>query len=361
MRDGSKADRSLASYMLAQLNGLAFDTAATLADKVGVSEPTVGRFCRSLGYKSFKDLKAHLRDDLGDKPWLISDRLGEMQARAKAGEDHLARGLELEIAGLVSVYELAHSPEWSRVAKRLATTRRVYVTGFQTERGVAQIFANQLQYLRDDVHLLDLAGGNFSELLVSDESESCVVVFEARRYSRLARVLVQEARAAGIPVTLVTDPFCDWGREASDEMFVVPTQFGQFWESNALMASLANLLVNSVFLEIGPSVEKRLERIQTLHAGFTGYVGGTAPSNGEAARSRGINDPIADRDPQTSEPLKQPTSNNNDNRDTEDDISHTHDARHSAGDTGPDDIRHRDGGDVERGAGAIGNDRSARR
>ncbi len=336
--NGSKADQSLASYMLAELNGIAFDTAASLAAKVGVSEPTVGRFCRSLGYKSFKDLKSHLQADLGDKPWLISDRLREMQARARAGEHQLSRGMEMEMAGLVSVYELAHTPDWSRVAKRLATVERVYVAGFQTERGVAQIFANQLQYLRDGVHLIDLAGGNFAELLASDEPGRCLVVFEARRYSRLARVLAAEAKAVDIPTTLVTDPFCDWGRALVDEMFVVPTQFGQFWESSALMASLSNLLVNSVFLEIGPAVEARLERIQALHAHFTGYVGGSSPSAGD--------NPLSDTSSPRSDAIECP--NNNDNRDTDDDDSDTNDARNGAGDLGP-------GGDADgkRGDGAV--------
>ncbi len=338
-RDGSKADRSLASYMLAELNAVAFHTAASLGTKVGVSEPTVGRFCRSLGYKSFKDLKSHLQADLGDKPWMISDRLRDMQARARAGEDQLSRGLELEMAELVSVYELAHTPEWATVARRLAVADGVYVAGFQTERGIAQLFANQLQYLRDGVHLMDVAGGNFAELLASDAPNRSLVIFEARRYSRLARVLAAEARAAGIPTTLVTDPFCDWGRELVDEMFVVPTEFGQFWESSALMASLSNLLVNSVFLQIGPAVEARLERIQALHARFTGYVGGPAPSAGDL--------PVSDTS--SSRPDAIERANNNDNRDDDDDDSDTDAARNCAGD----DELGRDG-DGERRHGAVG-------
>jgi len=269
----SKADRAIASYMLAKLNSIPFETAASLAGKVDVSEPTVGRFCRSIGYKSFKDLKDSLKRDIGDKPWLVSDRLRDLQDRARAGEDLLGRGLELEIAALVAVYEHAQTPEWQRVVKRLAKAPAVFATGFQTERGMAQIFVNQLQYLRDRVHLLDLEGGNFSELLAADNKESCLVIFEARRYSRMARLLAQEARKAGIRTTLITDAFCDWGRELVDEVFVVPTEFNLFWESTAQMASLANLLVNGVFIELGPTVEKRMDEIHRLYSRFTGYVG----------------------------------------------------------------------------------------
>jgi DNA-binding MurR/RpiR family transcriptional regulator len=277
---GSRADKALASYILAKLSTIPFETAASLATKVAVSEPTVGRFCRSLGYRSFKDLKDQLREDIGDRPWLISDRLRSFQRSARDGEDQLARGLRLEMSGLVAVYELAQTREWKRIAKRLATAKVVYVVGFQTERGMAQFFANQLQYLRDRVHLVDLAGGNFAELLLGERKGACLVMFEARRYSRMARLLARDAKAAGIPTTLVTDAFCDWGREAADETLVVPTEFNMFWDSTAQMASLINLLMNAVFIELGPQVEKRLDEVSRLYARFTGYVGdGSGPAS----------------------------------------------------------------------------------
>ena len=87
LANGSKADKALASYMLAQMPSLPFETAASLAEKVSLSEPTVGRFCRALGYKSLKDLKASLAEEIGDRPWLISDRLRDFQQRSLAGDD----------------------------------------------------------------------------------------------------------------------------------------------------------------------------------------------------------------------------------------------------------------------------------
>lgn len=276
----SKSDKAIANYMLATLATLPFETAASIAQKVEVSEPTVGRFCRSIGYRSFKGLKDQLKEDVGDRPWLISDRLSDLRTRAQAGEDQLSRGLELEIAALVAVYEAAQTPEWDRVVKRLAKTKRVFAAGFQTERGMAQIFVNQLQYLRDGVQLVDLASGNFAEVLLASD-DACLVIFEARRYSRHAQKLAQEAKAEGIPVTLVVDAFCDWGHELADEIFVVPTEFNLFWESTAQMASLANLLVNGVFIELGPQVEERMNKIAQLYGRFTGHVGDTTNSTYE--------------------------------------------------------------------------------
>ena len=281
----SKADSALASYMLSDMGTLPFETAASLAAKVEVSEPTVGRFCRAIGYDGFKDLKANLKTDMGDQPWLIGDRLRDLRARTQAGEDQLSRGLELEMAALVSVYETAHSAEWNIVVNRLATARRVYATGFQTERGMAQIFVNQLQYLREGVHLLDGASGNFADVLALDDTDATLVIFEARRYSRHAQMLAKEAKNAGIPVTLITDPYCDWGHGLADEIFVVPTAMNLFWESTAQMASLANLLVNGVFLALGPEVEARMNKIADLHSRFVGHVGDTTGTRSQGRRT----------------------------------------------------------------------------
>lgn len=271
--NGSKADKAIASYMLAQLASMPFETAATLAGKVAVSEPTVGRFCRSLGYKSFRDLKQQLRQDIGDKPWLISDRLQDFQQRSISGEDQLARSLQLEIAGLVALYELAHSDGWKRAVTRLAIVPSIFVAGFQTERGMAQYLVNQLHYLRDGVSLVDGAGGNFSDALLCDTANASLVIFEARRYSRLAKVLAQEAKAAGLHTILVTDAFCDWGRDLVDEIFVVSTEFNLFWDSSAQMSSLVSLLVNAIFIALGPQVETRMNTIAALHGRITGNVG----------------------------------------------------------------------------------------
>jgi len=47
----------LASYFLYNIEGLPFQTTSEIAIKAGVSEPTVIRFIRLLGYKGFVQFK----------------------------------------------------------------------------------------------------------------------------------------------------------------------------------------------------------------------------------------------------------------------------------------------------------------
>ena len=96
--------RAIASYMLANLYELPFQTAADIAAKLNVSESSVGRFCRSIGYSHFKDLKNDLKADLGDGPWLVGDRLQEFRQQASEGPQGLPRSFELEVAGKITLY-----------------------------------------------------------------------------------------------------------------------------------------------------------------------------------------------------------------------------------------------------------------
>ncbi|WP_432285760.1 MurR/RpiR family transcriptional regulator [Aminobacter sp. BA135] len=273
LQNGAGASRAIATYMLANLSELPFETAMTVAEKVGVSELTVGRFCRSIGYQHFKDLKADLKVDVSDSPWLIGDRLREFQASTREGGGDLARSLELELAATVRVYELARTPQWSAVVKRLATVNNVFIAGFQSERGIAATMAHLLQYVRDGVHLVDHSSGIFSEVLLADPKASALVMFDARRYSRQAALLAQRSRDAGMPATLVTDLFCDWAHDCTTEIFAVPSEINLFWDTNGPMLTLVHLMVNGIIGELGPEVEQRLDRMSGLYGDFVGHAG----------------------------------------------------------------------------------------
>ena len=90
--EGTPGGRALAHYLLANLSSLPFETAASVAAKVGVSEASVGRFCRSIGYRHLKDLKGSLQVDLGDKAWLIGDRLQGFPPPQPGGQRPSCRG-----------------------------------------------------------------------------------------------------------------------------------------------------------------------------------------------------------------------------------------------------------------------------
>ena len=272
LSEATPATQAIAAHFLSNMNDLPFETAASVAAKIGVSEATVGRSAATSA-TAFQGHQGAIQSDLGDKAWLVGDRLKEFSARQKRSTTEIARGLEREIAAILANYETAASAAFAKVVARLATRPNVFVAAFQTERGHGQFLVHQLQYLRPGVQFVDLAGGSFAEVLLAPPDESCLILIDMRRYSRLARRLGLTARESGIPVTLITDPYCPWSRDAADETFVVQTDFNQFWDTTSAISSLVGLIVNGVFAQLGPEVEARMTRVSALYNDFIGHAG----------------------------------------------------------------------------------------
>lgn len=265
------SERAIAHYILSNRSGIAYETATSIAAKLDVSAVTVGRFCRMLGYRHFRDLKEAARHDKTAVPWLVGDQLADYLA---TGNDkaQMKRSLELEIEALVGVYQLAERPVWETTVTLLAHAERIHIAGFQTERGIATTLAHLLQYVRDGVSQVDLGAGSFADVLATARSSHCLVIVDIRRYSRLSRALAKAAKKQNIPVVVITDKFCDWAGELTPYVLAVSTESPLFWSSSVGLGCLVNLLVNSVVGRLGSGVERRLERISELYRTFTGYV-----------------------------------------------------------------------------------------
>ena len=80
-----------------------------------------------------------------------------------------------------------------------------------------------------------------------------------------------------MPTTLITDLYCDWGETFADEVFAVPTELNLCWDATSAVWSLMQLLLNSVFVKLGPSVEDRLDSITGLYESFVGHSKSRSP------------------------------------------------------------------------------------
>lgn len=281
----TRAERLVAAYLTANAQALTLETAASVARKAGVSPMTVGRFLRTLGYAGFNDLRQESAATAaaaaaGPEAWRMADRYARFAQDGGsgdgAGDSVRERSLDTEIKALAAAYRLASGERWAAVVQRVAMAEQVFVAGFQTVRGVAMDFAARLEYVRSGVGYLDGANGTYAEVFATDGSDGvgrrCLVLVDIRRYARQAQLLAAEAAAGGVPVAIVTDAFCHWARRCTDDVFHVQTEVGLFWDSNAAITSLLNLLLNDVIGVLGEVVGSRAKRLQALQGRFGAFL-----------------------------------------------------------------------------------------
>ncbi|CAO3432378.1 MurR/RpiR family transcriptional regulator [Azospirillum doebereinerae] len=135
MRDRIRpSERKMADYVLARPGEVISLSMAEAADRVGVSEPTVARFCTALGCSGFREFKIKLAQDIaGGMPFLHQDAHHGNEASSVA-----AKVFERTIAALVQARNTLSPEAVERAADLLAKARRIEFYGSGNSGTVAQ-------------------------------------------------------------------------------------------------------------------------------------------------------------------------------------------------------------------------------
>jgi DNA-binding MurR/RpiR family transcriptional regulator len=249
------AEARLANYFLSHLNELPFETAASISRRVEVSPMTVGRYLKKLGYADLRDVKEELRQaGWGGAP--------------AAGETFATDTLKAKIKALTDVYRAPDRPEWPRIVSRIANASEIYVASFEVGRYLGLGFATFLQSLRPRVYFSELADGSYADILLDPDPGRCLILIDARRYSKTFRLLAEEAARRGVPTVILTDVYCHWARKFSDDVLMIETEFGV--RSLSMLQLLMELLLAAVAAELA-GAQARIDEVVQLRRKFTGF------------------------------------------------------------------------------------------
>lgn len=277
------SEQRIAGYLVQNLSGLPFETAASLGQRVGVSAMTVGRFLRKLGYAGVAEMKEELR---GDTTWL---KYYHSPAPAE-GPDARDENLEADIRAVSATHALARGEEWKAIVRLLASADRVSVASFQLGRFLGLMFASLLQQVRPHVTFASGVDGAYTDVLIDSTEKSCVVLIDERRYSRHFRILAEEVASRGIPLVILTDSECYWARQLTPHVLMLPIQRERAWHSFIAFSALFNVLLGAVIRARGSdAVYDRIEQITAMRQQFIGFSGPTprpdpADTGAKAAR-----------------------------------------------------------------------------
>ena len=255
----SPAERKVADIVAADLAGAMGATVAQLAKAAGVSEPTVVRFCRSLGLDGFADLRLALARAEGGGT-LMHRRIGP----GTPVPDAAAAVFDTAIAALSEVRRSLDTQAIERAALALVRAARVEIWGYGASAAVAEDLAHKLFRVcrgvvaRSDPHMQAMAAAT----LDGDAVALCV------SHTGRSREIVEVAglaAAAGATVVAVTRPGSPLAAAAT---LLLPCEVEEDTELHTPMVSrLAHLVIGDALavaaaLLSPPAAEERLMRMK---------------------------------------------------------------------------------------------------
>lgn len=246
-----KQEAKIAQFMLLNVHSIGPETGKSLALRVGVSEITVGRLMRRLGYNGTKDLKGILRQH-----YAVG---GSSQAPSSDIGKAFKQVMEAELSVIRTVFEQTGNDHWSRANELVSQSRKIFVTGFQSVRGLSEDFARRLSIARPNVQYLSPHDGMLGEWLDTkneDAKDECIILIDVVPYATEGQEIAKIAKKQGRPCIVVSDEFCHWSSELADAALYAPSNTGLFLESTIGLNVTLALLVDRA-AEANPEGSKK--------------------------------------------------------------------------------------------------------
>ncbi len=274
----TKSEQRIASYLLASSDEAAFLTAAELGRRLEVSEATVVRFARAIGFEGFPELRRCLQELFRVKVTPAS-RLRRKLADLQGGQGHLlAKVVAMEVEYLTEALHSVAPADFDRAADILLNGRRVFVSGTGPSRILADLAEFRLRRFGIPTVAITESGRDVLEKLLLLRPGDAVLAAGFHRITAELEAVVDQAHARGCHTVLLTDILGPAFRDRVDVVLAARRGPVSTFHSLTVPMTIVNALVLAVAMARPEESVGALNRLQELRAAYGLDVAGRAPA-----------------------------------------------------------------------------------
>jgi len=270
----TKSEKRIADFIHEHQDEAAFMPAAEIATSLGLSEPTMARFARSLGFDSYPALREMLQvkfRNLVNHSARLRSRLDDM----RSGGDIYERLVTSEIDFLTESLHTVDREAFNQAVELLRTHQRIFVFGLGPAISLVDLLEIRLTRSARNVIPLRTYGRDILDPLLLMNKDDLLFAFGFHSVNPFLQIALEQANEHGAPVILVTDTLGELvGNRATVILAARRGSVSAFHSMTVPMTVVNSLLLalSSVDQEkIMPNLDKldqlreRVLRINALH------------------------------------------------------------------------------------------------
>lgn len=268
----SASERRVARALLADYPAAGLGTVRHLAERAGVSAPTVLRFVARLGFDNYPALQQRLLGELGEREQSPLDAYASSREGGRSDTDRADLGASAaRTLGAAVRTTLEDLPAFElNEAVRLMSEpeHRVVSWGGRFSRLLSQYLVLHLMQVRGNAVTLPDAPVERADLLAEAGRGDVFVVFDFRRYEAWSLHAAREAARREARVVLLTDRWLSPISAVADVVLPVHVDSVSAYDSQVPAMAVCEALVAGVMRSLGGRAEDRMRRFEEASRGF---------------------------------------------------------------------------------------------
>lgn len=265
----TKTEKIIGGYVLDHYASVCFMTSADIAKELAVSESSVIRFCKSLGYNGYADFLKNLQgyynksvNSISSNITVPAERLAYLSKPNKEkGENYIETHFENTLNNLEHAVVNNKIEKFEEAAKLIIQSRRKYILASRANTCQGDYCLLYMKHMLDNVISTSYGAINVIDHLCDIGKEDCMIVFSFPRYSKPDELALQMARERGASIIVITDKQSALLSQYASILFTVSVDSNTFFNSYMGVQFVTEVLCNAISQKLGSSIENRLTEI----------------------------------------------------------------------------------------------------
>ncbi len=260
----TKSDEKILEFMESHTDEFLFMSIGEVAKRLEVSEATISRAARHLGYRDFKEMKNEI----------IGQKTGKGAAGKIAGTLLKTQGFDIgkwfamQQECLSSTLENFDQKEFSRAVSQIQSARNIYIHGKNASASSAQLLYFRLRRLGYKVFMVPSGGSEVIEGIVHAGEGDLVIIFSYSKVSVEGKMILEYAKIAGYTTMAFTSRlYAPQEQRADINLYVYRGEKEEFHSMTAPAAMIDALILALSEKDQGDTAQNLL-KIQKLKEKF---------------------------------------------------------------------------------------------
>ena len=273
----TKTEAMIAEYILKTEDEIYFMTAADIATKLDISDTSVIRLCRALGFSGFSDfqkaMQTHIKKKMKDLSYLPPKTRLLTTLKDDPNGNLTPMILQRTIEHLNRACINNNSEKIDKIVEILLSSKNRFFYGHRGVSSFTIFLGKKLRLILTDVRIITTGDNEVVEELADITADDCLTVCSFPRYNRMAMTAIEIASKAGAKIITITDKVTAPVAKKADVVLTAEVDIVGFSNSYVVPMFLSDLILVNLAKKINVEENTKLSIIEEyIQANEVNYI-----------------------------------------------------------------------------------------
>ncbi len=265
----SKKHKIIADFVLNNYDKAAFMTAKRIGESTGISESTVVRFAKKIGYEGFPEFQEELRDSI--KRILTTEQKLYSKVDMSTFEDSIRSSFEYDINSIKKTMNNIDFSALKESVDSIMSSKCIYILGLRSSKVLADYFSFYLNFFHENVRSVNNGASDIIDQLINLKEDDMLICISFPRYSNQIIEYAKIIRSKNVKLLAITDSMDSPIVEYSSQCLIADYSIDSFIDSHVAPMALINAIVMGIAQQNKDLVNAKFQKLEDIWLKYNVY------------------------------------------------------------------------------------------